>query len=337
MSADAPAPARWIGLWHRWKGLVAALSFAAGLASLLLIERAEKVAQAMVILLPLSWLLLLAEPALQGLARRNPRLSLSPLVLRYAVQGLHQESLFFVLPFFLATTTWTSGQAAFTALLIAAALASMVDPLYYGWLAARRWAYLGLHALAVFATVLAAAPMLWLLDTAQSLKLACACMAVFSVPSLAHALEQRPGLGAALRLGALSLALAGAAWLGRAFIPPATLWVGDAAIAFDIDRARREPAQRLGEIPAAQAHAHGLVAWTAIRAPRGLHERIEHEWRRDGLVVDRIPLEITGGRGEGYRAWSRKRGFPDDPRGEWEVRVMTDAGQLVGVVRFRIA
>ena len=60
---------------------------------------------------------------------------------------IHQESLFFVLPFFFVTTTWNSGQLVFTGLLAAAGLVSIVDPLYYKWLAPRRWLFLALHTL----------------------------------------------------------------------------------------------------------------------------------------------------------------------------------------------
>ena len=45
---------------------------------------------------------------------------------------------------------------------------------------------------------------------------------------------------------------------------------------------------------------------------------------------------MVGGRAEGYRAWSHKRGFPADPRGDWQVQVVTDGGQLIGQLRFRV-
>ena len=49
-------PGRWQALWARWKHAVAGLSFIAGIASFALIERQERVAQALVVLVPLSWL-----------------------------------------------------------------------------------------------------------------------------------------------------------------------------------------------------------------------------------------------------------------------------------------
>jgi subtilisin-like proprotein convertase family protein len=87
----------------------------------------------------------------------------------------------------------------------------------------------------------------------------------------------------------------------------------------------------------AQLSAGGLYAYTAINAPRGLNERIYHVWRHDGREVDRIALDIQGGRKEGYRAWSHKQNFPAEAQGRWQVQVLTEAGQLIGVLRFDVA
>ena len=57
------------------------------------------------------------------------------------------------LPFFFVTTTWNSGQTVFFALLGMAALTSIVDPVYYRWLAARQLLFMALHTLALFAVL----------------------------------------------------------------------------------------------------------------------------------------------------------------------------------------
>src|SRR5687767_6327897 len=128
------ATSRWQRLLeglHRYRYALAPLSFGAGLASFLLIERREWLAQWISALLILGWLLILAE---EVLARR---LRLSPGVLRFGIQAVQQETFFFALPFFLHTTTWTTGQAAFTGVALLAALCSMWDPLYFGRIAKR--------------------------------------------------------------------------------------------------------------------------------------------------------------------------------------------------------
>lgn len=50
--------------------------------------------------------------------------------------------------------------------------------------------------------------------------------------------------------------------------------------------------------------------------------------------MDRIALDIHGGRKEGYRAWTHKQNFPQDVIGRWQVRVLTEDGQMIGVLRF---
>src|SRR3546814_11483780 len=71
------------------------------------------------------------EPQWLKLAERGRWLRHSPGLVRYVLQGLHQESFFFTLPFFLATTTWASAQPVFLVALAGFALVSMIDPLYF--------------------------------------------------------------------------------------------------------------------------------------------------------------------------------------------------------------
>jgi hypothetical protein len=125
-------------------------------------------------------------------------------------------------------------------------------------------------------------------------------------------------------------------WAGRTWVPPATLWLTDVAVTTTVDDASRKPGNRLRKLTSQQLHGNGLYAFTAINAPRGLKERIYHEWMHNGKRVDRIPLDISGGREAGYRAWTHKRNFPKQAEGKWRVRVMTEAGQMIGMLRFEV-
>ncbi len=321
-------------LWQRWKHAVAALSFGAGVASFLLFERQERVAQALVILLPLSWLLALLEPWLQRLSQRRQRWRASPLLLGYVTQAMHQECLFFTLPFFFATTAWQSPQLAFSALMSALALVSLIDPLYYRHVLPRRAVLWTFHASAGFVTALTAAPMLWQLTTAQSLWLALGSLGLVSVPAW-YALLPRHALRGLLAIS-LGVSVAWLGWQVRAAIPPATLWVAEMQVTHGVDVAGKRPAPGFEDVSAAELLAHGAYAWSSIRVPRGLRERVEHHWVHDGRRIDVIALEVQGGRETGYRAWSHKTAFPADPRGTWEVRVVTQSGQLIGQTRFTV-
>lgn len=91
----------------------------------------------------------------------------------------------------------------------------------------------------------------------------------------------------------------------------------------------RTPGKSLDEVSAEQIRGDGLYAYTAIQRPaRHLDERIYHVWQFNGKEVDRIALDIHGGRKEGYRAWTHKQNFPGNPAGKWQVRVLTEDGPV---------
>jgi signal transduction histidine kinase len=246
---------------------------------------------------------------------------------------IHQESLFFALPFFFVTTAWNSGQALFTSLLGAAALIAILDPLYYKWLAARRWLYLSFHSLALFAVLLVALPLIVHLTTAESYRLALGITLVVTLPSLGSSLRIK-SFWRWTTLAGLVAALGVGAWLARPWVPPATLWLTEVAVTSQLQA--RNPGRSLEQVASAQLQQAGLYAYTAISAPRGLNERIYHVWKRNGVEMDRIALDIHGGRKAGYRAWTHKRNFPGQPAGDWQVQVVTEAGQQIGVLRFRV-
>lgn len=327
---------RLIELQHRYPGVIAAFGFISGLASFILVDRKEGVAQVVAMAMLASWVWLMLENILnRGLARlfgfELPR----PL-LRYATQMIHQESLFFVLPFFAVTTSWNSVQALFTGLLGGAALVSIIDPLYYKWLTPRRWLLLAYHTLALFAVLLTALPIILHLTTTQSFRLALGAAVLLSFPSLAGVISA-PRWRRALLIVGLALSVGAVGWLMRTWVPPSTLWLTEMAVTAKLDDNNRAPGQGINQITVAELRAQGLFAYTSISAPRGLNERIYHVWQRPGGEEgERIALDIHGGRKEGYRAWTHKQNFPQNPIGRWQVRVVTENGQLIGVLRFRV-
>lgn len=324
-----------IALAQRYPGLIALFGFVSGVASFVLVERHESLAKVIALVMLVSWLWLVLEGLLRRALARWLGIRMPGLVLRYLTQMIHQESLFFILPFFFITTAWNSGQAIFTGLLGAAALIAIIDPLYYHWLAPKRWVYLAYHTLTLFAVLLTALPIILHLSTPQSYRWALGAAVVLSFPSLAGLLSvQRWWRG--LAMCALALVLGGSGWLLRSWVPPATLWLTEVAVTTEVDGGQRMPGASLKRISAAELQSGGLFAYTAINAPRGLNERIYHVWRHNGVRVDQIALEIKGGRKAGYRAWTHKLNFPPNPQGRWQVQVMTEAGQMIGTLRFRV-
>lgn len=322
-------------LIRRYPGTVALFGFCSGIASFVLVERQAGLAKFIAAVMLVSWLWLMLENSLRAGLERRFGWKVPPPLLRYVTQMVHQESLFFIIPFYFITTTWNSGQAVFTVMLGVAALISLVDPLYYKWLAPRRWVYLAFHALTLFAVLLTALPIIFHLSTPQSYLWALCIAVLLALPSIGGLF---PAWNWKSLLGVLALAavVGTAGWMGRTWVPPATLWLTDVAVTRTLDNASREPGDRLRQLTNAELHASGFYAFTAINAPRGLKERIYHEWMHDGRQVDRIALDINGGRDAGYRAWTHKRNFPEKAEGRWRVRVVTEAGQMIGMLRFEV-
>ena len=341
-----PAGASRLGVWEArierltekirpWSWLWPPVAFLAGAGSFFLVERQQWLGATLALGMLLTWCLLLSESLIGRFLSRRGYPTLPRGVTTFIAQMVHQETLFFTLPFLLATTVWSSGQAVFTLAMAALALLSVLDPLYYRLAEHKRSLYFAFHAQCVFLVVLVSLPTLLHLTTGQSLLLALAATVIFSLPSLMHLLRPMTMQRWLLMLALLPL-LAGIAWTGRVWVPPASLWISGSALSPAFDVEARTPRGSLQLTPDALSR-QGLYAYTAIHAPRGLREEVVHEWRHQGELIDRIPLEIQGGRAEGYRAWTHKRNFPEDSAGRWRIDVMTASGQRIGVLRFNVA
>jgi Protein of unknown function (DUF2914). len=216
-----------------------------------------------------------------------------------------------------------------------AGLAAITDPVYYKWLSVRRWTFLGYHTLTLFAVLLTALPIILHLSTPQSYQAALGIAVLLSFPSLAVTVKIHKWWRWFALIG-LTLSIGAVGWFARAWVPPSTLWMTEMAVTESFDNAQRTPGDSVDTVSVAQIKAQGLYAYTAINAPRGLNERIYHAWRLNGQEVDRIALDIKGGREAGYRAWTHKQNFPTDPSGNWQVQVLTEAGQVIGTLRFEV-
>ena len=313
----------------------ALLGFGSGVLSFILVDRQEEMARLVAAFVLAGWVLLLLEKPCRSLVTRISGIVIPPPVVHFSAQLVHQESFFFVLPFFFITTTWTSEQAVFTAAIAAAALVSIWDPVYYGQLAKRRWLYFAYHSTAMFVVLLTTLPIIFHLRTIETYAVATALTMICAIPSLAARAPVRSA-AAVMRLMALVLALGAVAWFGRTIVPPATFWLTDSAITDALDEEMRSVSNPLESVCEAQLRGGRLYAFTAIRAPRGLREEIRHEWTWEQQFREPVPVEIFGGREAGYRIWTYKENFPENPQGRWQVRVKTESDQLLGIIRFRV-
>lgn len=316
-------------LRHVW----AVGSFCLGLSSYFLVQRQPWLASVLTAFLIATWALLLTENLWQRRFRDTPMEKVSQGALKLLLQGVHQEAFFFSLPF--VVLQWSGGAQyfLFTFLVVGTALISIIDPLYFR-LASHRALYFGYHAWALFVALLVLLPLIVKVPTNGALDGAAWLTALFALPSFWRVGGPRPAYRWVL-LALFSASIATVPLWGASLVPPLTLSLQDRAAAISFDRAQRQPLVT-GSRFRRDELSNGLYAYTAIRAPLGLGQTISHYWFHDGKLVDKIPLKVTGGRRRGYRTWSHKRHFEEDPIGHWRVEVRTAREQIIGVLRFRV-
>ena len=317
--------ARWV--LRRRHVLMPTASFLAGCASYLLVERSAALAQGVALMVLASWIWILAEPLLSGLLHRFSKGRLSPALLRMVTQSLHQETLFFALPFVWAATHWQSGQPVFLTLVILAALATTIDRIYLDRICAVPWRALAFQAFCAFVAALVVVPLALHWDTQQALRMAGGLMLIGLLPALIQALRHLPPRRWSTATLALA-ALLGLGWLLRGGIPPVGIQSQQMRLTEAVS-ATLVPGAAIERITAEELRTSGMHAFASVRAPLGLRQPLVFEWRRNGQLVDRIPTTIEGGREAGFRTYSRKQHFPHDASGRWRIELRTADGQLV--------
>jgi hypothetical protein len=326
-----PGALRWLTRWG-----ISLASLVGGLATLFVFRRGLPHVGWLVGYLLLLWLvfaiLTQARQALEASPRRRHRLVVS--AADYTIQTLYHGLLLFVLPAYWAAATLTSLNATFVALVVALALLTTFDPWYRALVQPRPWLQCLFFVVSVFAALNVALPLIGLPPFPSLV-----ASAFLAVTALTPAIRRvrREGWPAAFRLAlALAVVVTSLAAAGRAVVPPAPLFMARASLGWEAAGGESQVPDPRG-VPAAELHARGLVAHTAIYAPAGLRQPVVHVWRHEGREVERVPLSpVLGGRREGFRTYSRKTAFPQPAGGRWTVDVITASGQLVGRLSFRV-
>ncbi len=83
---------------------------------------------------------------------------------------------------------------------------------------------------------------------------------------------------------------------------------------------------------------NGVYAFASIFAPAKLTTKIYHQWsfydgKKGWVEKERIPIEIYGGREDGFRGYSFKQNIQE---GLWRVDIETERGQIIGRMRFTV-
>jgi len=318
---------------RRWGISIA--SFVGGLLTLFVFRRGLPHVGLIVGYLLLLWLLVAilvqARETLAASERRTHRFVLT--ATEYAVQSLYHGVLLFLLPAYWAATTLTSVNVFFLLALVALALLATFDPWYQAVVHPRPWAGYVFFLVSLFGALNLALPLIGVPPVA-ALGVAAWVSVVALTPAVcrARAWTWKRGLVATALIGMLA---ASAALAGRAAIPPAPLFLAESRLGWNFPPA--DSVEPRSPINADTLLQNGLIAYTAIYAPAGLKQPVDHIWRLEGQIINVIRLTpVEGGRREGYRTFSRKTSFPADPRGRWTVDVTTATGQLIGRMRFKV-
>ncbi len=259
-------------------------------------------------LLALVWLstLFFCRSALIAARPRSVRVG----VASYATRVMYQQTLFFLLPFYVRSTTLASPNLAFTSMLAALALLACLDLTFDRWLrrsaafAASFFFAVAYAALQLLLPLIARVPYTIAQPLALGLALAAALASVGLPRGRGRARAER--LLGALPVAALALLLL----LAPRLVPPAPLRIS----AFGFEQ-----------------RAASVRATVRVAAPVPVPVRVTMTWSRGGedLRVSR-DVAITA-HGRGFRVWDElARARIQSAAGVVRVEVLTATGQLLG-------
>ncbi|MBC7982932.1 MAG: DUF2914 domain-containing protein [Candidatus Obscuribacterales bacterium] len=330
---DPPQPqsrlARFESLLRRVPWLIPSISFAAGWAGFLLVQRGDDFARYIALIALIGWLWLLIEPLVRRYLERRKE-GVGKFVANFLSQSMQQEMLFFCLPLIIGATQRDAGQIVFTVITIAAALLTTLDHIYERLIASRAATRLMFHAYCSLIAAMVVLPMVVQFPLERALPLALigvSAWLLFTLPMSLKSLSTRRHKSiwiASVLLTPLLL------WVSRGHVPAAGLVVTEGVITQTISELTPgAPVQRL----TGAALNEGVVAFVAIRAPMGVAQSVIFEWRH-GDESERIIAEIHGGNKSGWRTFARKQSFPVDSRGKWTVDILTPQRQLLKRLSF---
>lgn len=239
--------------------------------------------------------------------------------------------LLFILPFYFESMSIPSRNMLFGAVIIALAVISNWNYLFRRFVLGSVLASSVYYALVFFGVLNFIFPIIFGLRNIWSLAISGGIGAISAVLVMYPTIREKKNTKNVFRFASgivLSLALL---WFGRSFIPPAPLKLKYAAACEGVVEHNPNFPFDLNYVNAVEE----IYFYTAIYAPKGLSEGIDHVWYYNDEKLLTIQLrEITGGRDEGYRTWSKHALL--EGIGKYTVEVWTAGGQFLGEGSFTI-
>jgi hypothetical protein len=239
-----------------------------------------------------------------------------------ASQTLIGQALAFPLPFFALASSWPPPwlHLPFALAYLFAVVVTAWDP-FFERVAVRLPLILALQAFAAGAALLAVLPMLGLSNTWTFLVTGSVVGVGLPIGALLVS-DRNPR---AMLVGIVAAVVcAVVVFVGAPLVPPAPLRLERGVMATNV--IDREPVGASQRFPSTTPQ---LFCHNAIAAPLGLKDALTHVWSRDGVVLQRVELDVSG-TGKAFRTWSRLTRLRP---GRYRCRIETQRGQVVGEVR----
>ena len=254
------------------------------------------------------------------------------LVVNFFNKNLYQQMLFFVLPIYYASATADSLNICFVVLIGVSAVLSTADIIYDRHLSVRRNLTAAFFAFNLFVLINVMLPIVWSVSNTVTTRVGGA-LAFLGFLTL----SDPPAQSSVRRLaGALGVALLvlGLVELGRPLIPPAPLRIAGVQVGADFDRELLQIASPMISLtPPGPLRLYGL---TAIKAPLGLQERLQHRWYQNGKLLCASPFyNMVGGREEGFRLWTSCVLTAVPSKTTVRLDLKTEGGQLIGRTKLK--
>jgi hypothetical protein len=309
--------------------LHSAWALAAGIVVVILARERYHLVLWVVLFLALAWAsTLYFGRAITCEAGQAPRLVHE--VTSYVTRGLYQETLFFLLPFYWASTVVGSANVAFLALLGGLAVLSCIDLLFDRWLRTRPVFALLFFAIVSFAAINLLLPMLVGLRPHSATPVA-ALLAIGGAAPLA--LRAAPGTPwARIRLAAAAAVMLVVTVGYPGLIPPVPLRLESSTFSSDIERATLLLSDTLADHATPAQVGGRLVLVAQVFAPSDLPADVSLEWLRDGELL-RVSREVgITAHAAGFRVWDAYRPESGDvPPGHYRVVMRTAGRRVFGV------
>jgi hypothetical protein len=249
------------------------------------------------------------------------------LLVNFFNKNLYQQMLFFVLPIYYASATAWSRNLVFVLLVGLSATLSTLDVIYDRHLSAKRALTAGFFAFNLFALINVMLPVLWSVGNTETTRIS-GVMAFLGFLTLYYPPWQSIIHRMAL-VCLIAVLLLGLVELGRPFIPPAPLRLASVEFGTDFQQESLRMESPLTALqPSRSVRLYGL---TAIKAPLGLKEAVQHRWYENGKPIFASPFyNMVGGRAEGFRLWTSYSFNNISAATELRLDLETEGGQLIG-------